>query len=326
MAIAVAALAVACSRAPVAPGPAITRSAEANGATMTVTVDRDSVEAGQTLTLTIETTGDNAVPPALPATLGPFDVRPIPQPARADGPRRVAFALSTLDTGTLEIPAIDVPLGAGDDAAKLHVDAIPVTVTSLLQGDDDPKKFRDIKGVVDIDLPRDWRRTATIAGIGVAIVAGLVALWYFVRRGAKAARLIPAHERAMSELSELERRNLPATGQVHEYFVVLSDIVRGYVARRYGIRAPELTTPEFLREARRSSAVADVHQTLLAGFLRGADMVKFGGERPSAAHCADSIAQARSFVRESAATAESPLPLADAPHAKPPHLNQEAPA
>ena len=290
-----------CDRSPSSPTPAITRTTELNGSTMTVTVDRDSVEAGQTITLTIETTGPNAVPPVFESTLGAFEVRPIPLPLKADGSRRAAFALTTLETGSVEIPAIDVPLASGDDAPTLHIDALPITVSSLLNGDEDPRNYRDIKGAIDIALPHDWRRTGVIAAIAVVLVAAIVIAWRLLRRSARSVRMLPAHERALKELGELDARGLPASGQVHEYFVVLTDVVRSYIERRYGIRAPDLTTPEFLREARRASAIADVHQSLLAGFLRGADVVKFGGARPSAAHCADSMAQARGFVRESAA-------------------------
>jgi hypothetical protein len=46
-------------------------------------------------------------------------------------------------------------------------------------------------------------------------------------------------------------------------------VVRRYIQRKYGIRAPNMTTEEFLREAKPSDE--------LRRFLESADMVKFAG-------------------------------------------------
>ncbi|MFO0828957.1 MAG: hypothetical protein U0572_12520 [Phycisphaerales bacterium] len=321
-AIAIVALVVGCQRAPAPPSggaaTAVTREAESGDARMKVTIDRTKAEAGQPIELVIETSGTSAAPPALPATFGAFDVRPVPQPNRPaaapNAPRRAVFALSTLESGSVEIPAIELPLAPveeGKETPKLRTEPIPVEIASLLGGDDDPKHYRDIKGVVDIVAQRDWRTTATIvvAALGAAAVA-FALLRMLLRRVRQPAAPLPAHEIALRDLAQLDARDLPAKGKVHEYFVVLTDVVRTYIERRYGIRAPELTTPEFLREARRSSALTDTHQSLLAGFLRGADMVKFGGVRPSAAQCGESMSQARHFVQESAAPPAPESPAA----------------
>jgi hypothetical protein len=83
--------------------------------------------------------------------------------------------------------------------------------------------------------------------------------------------------------------------------VRLSDIVRRYVERRFGIRAPEQTTKEFLAEASRHPSIVEGHRVLLSGFMRTADRVKFAAERPGSTDCDRAFDAANGFVEETAA-------------------------
>ena len=53
----------------------------------------------------------------------------------------------------------------------------------------------------------------------------------------------------------------------------LSDVVRTYLENRFDMRAPELTTEEFLESVSDSPDLTRDHQTLLRQFLRQADLV-----------------------------------------------------
>ena len=66
----------------------------------------------------------------------------------------------------------------------------------------------------------------------------------------------------------LAARQLPQKGLVLDFYVLLSDTVRRYVEGRFGIRAPEQTTKEFLQAARHHPAIREDHQRMLAAFLR----------------------------------------------------------
>ena len=109
---------------------------------------------------------------------------------------------------------------------------------------------------------------------------------------------------ALRELDELAARQLPQKGLVLDFYVLLSDTVRRYVEGRFGIRAPEQTTKEFLQAARHHPAMRDDHQRMLAAFLRAADMVKFAAQRPGPGECDRGLDAARGFVRESAPPAD----------------------
>ena len=114
--------------------------------------------------------------------------------------------------------------------------------------------------------------------------------------------------RALRELDDLAARQLPQKGLVLDFYVLLSDAVRRYVEGRFGIRAPEQTTKEFLQAARHHPAIREDHQRMLAAFLRAADMVKFAAQRPTPSECDRGLDAARGFVRES-----TPAEIEDAP-------------
>ena len=54
-------------------------------------------------------------------------------------------------------------------------------------------------------------------------------------------------------------------------------VVRRYVERRHAVRAPNLTTEEFLRAAQANPAFTPEAVAELKAFLESADMVKFAG-------------------------------------------------
>ncbi len=84
--------------------------------------------------------------------------------------------------------------------------------------------------------------------------------------------------------------------QIDAFFVELSAIVRWYLENRFDLRAPELTTEEFLTAMSSSPDLADTHQPLLRDFLRRADLVKFANFVPDDSDIDDSVDSARRFL------------------------------
>ncbi len=64
------------------------------------------------------------------------------------------------------------------------------------------------------------------------------------------------------------------------------------------MRAPELTTEEFLASVGQSSGLSSDHQVLLREFLKHADLVKFAGIQPSADDIDNSVRAAERFLDE----------------------------
>lgn len=109
------------------------------------------------------------------------------------------------------------------------------------------------------------------------------------------------HERIVRELRALEQERLWQQGQHKAYHSRITDLLRGYVEARYGIRAMERTTDE-LMAALRVSAMDQPQRTGLENMLRLADLVKFAKATPSPSENEQMIASAIQFVEHTSST------------------------
>jgi hypothetical protein len=149
----------------------------------------------------------------------------------------------------------------------------------------------------------------------LAGAAALIAWWVRWRRWAAERARITAYDRAMRRFRALERRGLPSPDEADAWYVELSDIVRHYLEDRYGVRAPELTTEEFLQEARRSPELSASHRDLLTSFLERCDRVKFAAYHPDVAESKDVLDAARRFLDETRIRVEPGEPAVEKPAA-----------
>lgn len=159
-------------------------------------------------------------------------------------------------------------------------------------------------GPVEADAEEDfifrWRYLLW-AALALAVASALVAAAVFAVRAlvrqAKLRAMSPV-ERAWTELAALVRRRLPEKGRYKDFYVELTLVVRRYVQRRFGIRAPHLTTPEFLRAAaeagERAGAIAPPEAR---EFLESADLVKFAGVEATENGAAAAVESARRYIK-----------------------------
>ena len=102
-------------------------------------------------------------------------------------------------------------------------------------------------------------------------------------------------ERAWVELDRLLKKGLPGRGRYKDFYVELTMVVRRYVQRKYGIKAPHLTTEEFLREFRdEGRGMRDE----LRKFLESADMVKFAGVEATPEMADEATDSAKSYLSQ----------------------------
>ena len=148
-------------------------------------------------------------------------------------------------------------------------------------------------------------RPARVAYWGASVAIGLagfaaLAIWLWRRRRALETlhERETAFERAMQRLERLELQGVPDDAAAGPWYVELSDIVRRYIEERLAVRAPELTTEEFLREAGRNEEFSQGHRDLLADFLERCDRVKFAAHRPGAEESRRALEAARRFLGE----------------------------
>ncbi len=120
-----------------------------------------------------------------------------------------------------------------------------------------------------------WLIIAATLGLFLAIAVGLV--WASRLR----TRILKrnAYELARQKIDRLvtDRRSASPQLTMEQFYVGISAVIRQYLENRFDLRAPELTTDEFLQLASAQSELSKEHQQLLAEFLNQADLVKFSG-------------------------------------------------
>jgi hypothetical protein len=155
--------------------------------------------------------------------------------------------------------------------------------------------------------------------VAVAILVVLAAAFFALRKFLTTPRTflhmtppIPPHEAALNALAALRAQGWIEALQIEPFYVTLSGIVRRYLEDRFGLRAPERTTEEFIRDALGSRKLSDAHRDLVAGFLEQSDLVKFARHAPGPADMHNALDSAERLVRETspAATAPDPNPAA----------------
>lgn len=177
--------------------------------------------------------------------------------------------------------------------------AITVSVTSL--GDDERGRMTQlhhIKGVVSLPPPsRVWIAvSATVILLAAAVAAYLTARTR-KRKAEEPPPAEPPHIIALRRLENLKREDLVAQGMVEEFYVRLSDIVRRYIEDRFGLRAPERTTEEFLIDVSTGNSLRKKDSDLLENFLVHCDLVKFAAHRPSGNEIGESLHSAEMFIQ-----------------------------
>jgi hypothetical protein len=138
--------------------------------------------------------------------------------------------------------------------------------------------------------------------LGLGALAVAVAYWGLRRRLGSPSRPLPPDQWALQELSRIETTALPVDGDAERYHVLLSNVVRRYLAERFQLRAPQQTTAEFLASVRQAPELSADQQTLLRDFLERCDLAKFARAATTPEECRRAAEIARTFVRQTAPT------------------------
>lgn len=168
------------------------------------------------------------------------------------------------------------------------------------------QELRDIKPPVN--FTSSYFLSIVTALVALAAIGAFLAVYFVKKKKAKASKqpveAKPAHLIAYEALTALRGRDLPQQGKLKEYYFELFSIVRQYLENRFSLRAPEMTTEEFLNYLRESKVLGESHKELLRQFLSHCDLVKFAKYGPAPREIEDSFRAAVRLIDE---TKEVPL-------------------
>jgi hypothetical protein len=114
--------------------------------------------------------------------------------------------------------------------------------------------------------------------------------------GVPLAEIRAAQRDALSALEGLF--HLIVEGQGKTYAIESSAIIRQYIERRFGIRAPTHSTDEFLHEAQDAPELSPEFRELLSQFLRCCDLLKFARGIATRSELEELHTAAVQFVKE----------------------------
>ncbi len=211
---------------------------------------------------------------------------------------RRLYELEPFLSGEYRIPPMKAEFWMEGDTLihQVESDTIKVMVNSLLPGDVAERELKDIAPPAAI--PAGYSNVFIIAAIAVVIAGtAVLTVWWRRRRRKRVKAPAPrAHQIAFARLEQLLARELVEQKKYREFTAELADILRYYIEDRFGIRAPEQTTEEFLSQATSRLEVDPGQQEILRQFLIHSDLVKFAALEPSPQEVKRSFETCRDFI------------------------------
>lgn len=195
----------------------------------------------------------------------------------ADGMLKVSktYVLTAFNENLYPIPPINVKVDGKQYSTKpLALKVLTVPVDTVHADKIFPPK--DVQ-----DNPFQWSEWSPVFWLSV-LFAVLLALAIYITVRVKAnkpvvtpiriVRHLPPHQKAMKGIEKLKDDKAALSGDQKEYYTELTDIIRKYIAERFGFDAMEMTSTEIIASLRSegNSAIDEI-----VSLFRTADLVKF---------------------------------------------------
>jgi hypothetical protein len=209
--------------------------------------------------------------------------------------------ITSFDSGYFEIPPIEFKLGYPGDSTTSIFSTGVLFLQVFVPEVDTTQAFKPIIG----PIKEPYTLMEVLPWI-VVITAGIVLiilLIIYLRRKKKKQPVfkrkpkpeLPAHVLAINQLEELRLAKIWQSGKLKKYYTKLTDIIREYIANRYGYDALERTSFEITTELNNYNINKEA-MNKLESVLNLSDMVKFAKSVPTAlendlglTHCVDFV-------------------------------------
>ena len=179
------------------------------------------------------------------------------------------------------------------EVATFQIDSTSQSIYDVKPQWNLPFRFGEVSGYAQ------WGALALV----MLLAAGYALKRYLASRGKgfgdlfKPAPPLPPHVAAIQALEALHNQKLWQNNRHKQYYSGLTDILRTYIAARWGFGAMEMTSDEII-EAMRAEELPDKARMDLTAILRDADLVKFAKATPDAEQNEADYLKAYYFVEE----------------------------
>lgn len=190
------------------------------------------------------------------------------------------FTLTTFRLGEFILDPVKIEYRIeGDEPQELETGKIFLTVKSVAQGE----VKKDIRGMKTVmGIPRQ------LLGLFVFIsLLGVAAIGFWIYQRMRSPResledqrpRVSPEEEALTRLHQLFDSDLIRRGHVKSYYGTLSEVIRIYLERRFGIMAIEYTTGEINRSLKSRDLELPLRE-VIREVLESADLAKFAKWKP----------------------------------------------
>lgn len=212
--------------------------------------------------------------------------------------------IQSFDSGNYIIPP--VAYVSGHDTVLSNSVALRVFPVDTITADSDLMPMSSIMPAYDrkfVDYLPDWLVDNWVYFvIGLIIIIGGICAYLILTKKVKLNILPqkkpePPYNVAIAKLEKLREEQLCEIGMQKEYYTRLTDILREYLERRFGINAMEMTSTQ-IRRSLNQPGKEIMSKELVEQVLEIADFVKFAKAKPLGDDNIRAFESARQFVED----------------------------
>ena len=272
------------------------------------TIDHDTATVGDVIRLTVRIhapLGAAVNFPAMTDTAGPVQALEPPRVTNgadslAAADRVATYRLVPWDTGPLPIRLGEALVQTDDGERRITLPHPTLFVRSVLPADSSLRVPKPARALLPLHAVIPW--WWWLAGALALLALLLLAWWWRRRRGRDLGPVGDPVSDAERAFERVERLGLVAAGEAGRHAVLMTDVLRRYLAARIPAATLANTSGELLRALR---GVPTVTHDRLAELLATVDAVKFAAA-PIAAGDARAVGdEARALVRDEHARAQA---------------------
>lgn len=197
---------------------------------------------------------------------------------------RVSYTITSFDAGSYALQGFPFVLHhANGSVDTLKSNTVNYLYVKTFDIDTTKQQIFDIKDPIQTPLIFAEVKDYVLWGFVLALI--LAVILYFVIRWFRNHKISiankpkePAHIIAIKALEALNHRKMWQSGNIKEYYSVLSDILRQYIEDRYDIWAMEMTTQEIIDSVKEINSSSQIET--LREFMMLSDLAKFAKWSP----------------------------------------------